>query len=138
MNNVTPHFKRTIEAYLAQRAAEDTLFAVTYRKPNKNINDCCTYILNEVQKSTYNGLTDGEVYSLAVHYYDEDNIEVGKPINARVIINHVVELTSEEKEEARKQAIQQAQNEAYTRMTQRKPSTTKKENSKNGQMTLLF
>ena len=67
--NATDHFKRTIQAYLAQRAQEDELFAVTYKKPNKNINDCVTYILNEVQKSGCNGYTDGEVYSMAVHFY---------------------------------------------------------------------
>lgn len=134
--NVTPHFKRTIQAYLAQRAMEDELFAVTYKKANKNINDCCTYILNEVRKSGCNGLTDGEVYSMAVHYYDEDNIEIGKPINARVTVNHTVELTPEEKDEARKQAIQRVQNEACTRMAQRKPNTKKESN--NGQMTLIF
>ena len=116
---------------------EDELFAVTYKKQGKNINDCCTYILNEVRKSGCNGFTDGEIFSMAVHYYDEDNIEIGKPINAQVVVNHTVELTPEEKEEARRQAVQRVQNEAYTRMTQRKP-TTKKENSNNGQMTLIF
>lgn len=137
--NVTDHFKRTIQAYLAQRAMEDELFAVTYKKQGKNINDCCTYILNEVQKSGCNGFTDGEVFSMAVHYYDEDNIEIGKPINARVVVNHTVELTPEEKEEARKQAVQRVQSEAYTRMTQRKPAPKKEnKNSNNGQMTLLF
>ena len=75
----TDHFKRTIQAYLEQRAAEDKLFAVAYRKEGKNIDDCVTYILNEVQRSGCNGFTDGEVYSMAVHYYDEDDIEVGKP-----------------------------------------------------------
>lgn len=134
--DTTPHFKRTIQAYLAQRAMEDELFAVTYKKANKNINDCCTYILNEVRKSGCNGFTDGEVYSMAVHYYDEDNIEIGKPINARVMVNHTVELTLEEKDEARKQAIQRVQNEACTRMAQRKPNTKKESN--NGQMTLIF
>lgn len=134
--DTTPHFKRTIQAYLAQRAAEDELFAVTYKKQGKNINDCCTYILNEVQKSGCNGFTDGEIFSMAVHYYDEDNIEIGKPISARVMVNHTVELTPEEKDEARKQAVQRVQNETYTRMTQRKP-TAKKE-SNNGQMTLIF
>lgn len=69
--NVTDHFKRTIQVYLAQRAMEDELFAVTYKKANKNINDCCTYILNEVRKSGCNGFTDGEVYSMAVHYYSK-------------------------------------------------------------------
>lgn len=134
--NGTSHFKRTIEAYLAQRAAEDTLFAATYKKPNKNIDDCITYILNEVKRSGCNGFTDGEIFSLAVHFYDEDSIEVGKPINAQVVVNHTVELTPEEKEEARRQAIEKAQREAYHKMTQRKPAA-KKESSNNVQMTLF-
>lgn len=134
--NGTSHFKRTIEAYLAQRAAEDTLFAATYKKPNKNIDDCITYILNEVKRSGCNGFTDGEIFSMAVHYYDEDSIEVGKPINVQVVVNHTVELTPEEKEEARRQAIEKAQREAYQKMTQRKPAA-KKESSNNVQMTLF-
>ena len=92
----TDHFKRTIQAYLEQRAAEDKLFAVAYRKEDKNIDDCVTYILNEVQRSGCNGFTDGEVYSMAVHYYDEDDIEVGNPLSCQVMVNHTVELTEEE------------------------------------------
>ena len=55
---------------------------------------------------------------MAVHYYDEDDLEVGKEINARVVVNHFVELTEEEKEQARKDAIQKLQDEAYNRMKQ--------------------
>ena len=50
----TDHFKRTIQMYLEQRAAEDALFAKNYRNPAKNIDDCVTYILNYVQKSGCN------------------------------------------------------------------------------------
>lgn len=46
----TDHFKRTIQMFLEQRAAEDELFAKRYRNPAKNIDDCVTYILNYVQK----------------------------------------------------------------------------------------
>ena len=105
--NGTDHFKRTIQAYLDSRAAEDKLFAASYNKPNKNIDDCATYILNWVQKSGCNGFSDGEIYSQAVHYYDEDDIEVGKPLQCQVVVNHTVELTDEEKAEARQQAIRQ-------------------------------
>ena len=42
----TDHFKRTIQMFLEQRAAEDELFAKRYRNPAKNIDDCVTYILN--------------------------------------------------------------------------------------------
>ena len=63
--------------YLEQRAAEDALFAKKYRNPAKNIDDCVTYILNYVQKSGCNGFTDGEIFGQAIHYYEENEIEVG-------------------------------------------------------------
>lgn len=112
----TEHFTRTIAEYLNQRAATDPLFAPNLQKPNKNIEECITYILNEVQKSGCNGFDDEEIYSMAVHYYDEDDIAVGKPINFQVAVNHVVELTEEEKAEARKEAIKQYQREELAKI----------------------
>ena len=67
------------------------------------------------------------IESFDKHYYDEDNIEIGKPMNANVVVNHVVELTEEEKEQAHKDAIQRAQDEAYRKMTQPVKKATKKE-----------
>lgn len=115
----TEHFKRTIQAYLQQRASEDRLFAESYRKEGKNIDDCITYILNEVQRSGCNGFTDGEIYSMAVHYYDEDDIEVGNPVSCQVSVNHIVELTEEEKAEARQRAVEQYQKAELRRMQER-------------------
>ncbi|HCO68950.1 MAG TPA: hypothetical protein DIT04_14495 [Dysgonomonas sp.] len=112
------HFKNTIKAYLDQRAESDVLFSFQYSKPEKNIDDCVTYILNTVKKSGCNGFADEEIYSMAVHYYDEDNIEVGKAMNSRIVVNHVVQLTEEEKAEARQEAIRKLQNEAYNKMKQ--------------------
>lgn len=134
---VSTHFQTEIQSYLEQRAEYDELFARSYRNPLKNIEDCVTYILNEVQKSGCNGFADDEIFGMAVHYYDEADIEIGKPIGCKVVVNHTVELTEEEKAEARKEAIKRAESEAYSRMTKRK-TTPKKENSNNGQMTLLF
>lgn len=114
----TDNFKATIKAYLDQRAESDILFSFKYSVPRKNIEDCVTYILNTVQKSGCNGFSDDEIFGMAVHYYDEDNIDIGKPMNAHVVVNHVVELTAEEKEQARQDAIQKAQDEAYRKMIQ--------------------
>ncbi len=126
--NGTAHFKRTIQMYLEQRAAEDELFAKKFRNPAKNIDDCVTYILNYVQKSGCNGFTDGEIYGQAVHYYDENEIEVGKPIQCQVAVNHIVELTAEEKEEARQQAIRRYQEQELRKMQERnKPKTSSKQ-----------
>ena len=68
------HFKNTIKAHLDQRAETDVLFSFQYSKPEKNIDDCVTYILNEVKKSGCNGFADDEIYSMAVHYYDYPNL----------------------------------------------------------------
>lgn len=113
----TEHFKNTIEAYLRNRAETDELFAVSFNKPEKNLDDCITYILNCVKQSGCNGFADDEIFSMAVHFYDEDNIEIGNPIDCNIIVNHTIELTAEEKEQARQNAIKRAENDAYERMT---------------------
>lgn len=117
-NKVTDYFKLTIQNYLESRVQADDLFAPRYANPKKNIDDCVTYILNQVKQSGCNGFTDDEIYSMALHYYDEDNIEVGKSLKCKVVVNHTIELTEAEKAEARQKAMQQAQDEAYKKLTQ--------------------
>lgn len=114
----TEHFKREIQSYLEQRAEYDELFARAYRNPLKNLDDCVTYILNYVQKSGCAGFSDDEIFGQAVHFYDEADIEIGNPIDCKVVVNHHVELTEEEKAEARQQAIKRAENEAYAKLKQ--------------------
>lgn len=103
----TEQFKKVIEAHLLGMAENDPEFAEKLQNPKKNIDGCITYILNTVQKSGCNGFADEEIFGMAVHYYDEENIEVGKPVNANVVINQVPELTEEEKKAAKKAAIKQ-------------------------------
>ena len=117
----TDHFKRTIQMYLEQRAAEDALFAKKYHNPAKNLDDCVTHILNFVQRSGCNGFTDGEIFGQAIHYFEENEIEVGKPMDCQVVVNHVVELTAEEKAEARQNALRQYQNEELRRLQMENP-----------------
>lgn len=115
----TNHFQNTIKAYLDKRAEIDLLFSFRYSLPEKKLEDCVTYILNQVQKSGCNGFLDDEIFGMAVHYYDENNIEIGKPMhNAQVAVNHVVVLSAEEKEQARQDAMQKIQDETYRKMTQ--------------------
>ena len=119
-NKATDYFKVTIQSYLEQRAQTDELFAPVFANEKKNIEDCVTYILNTVQKSGINGFTDDEIYSMALHYYDEADIQVGKPVTCQVVVNHTIVLTDEEKAEARQKAIQKVQDEAYAKMKQGK------------------
>lgn len=80
-------YENRIKAYLDKRAAEDELFAKSYAKENKSLDECCLYVLGEALKkaTSYKGgkaavMDDDTVFGLAVHYYDEDNIKV-KPLS---------------------------------------------------------
>lgn len=102
-------FKKTIEAYIKEQAETDPLFAHCIEKEGKNIDDCCTYIINWVKKSGCSGFSDAEIFGQAMHYYQEDNINVGKPVNCKVVVNHVPQpiiLTDEEIQQARQDAIE--------------------------------
>ena len=99
----TNTFKQSMCTYLERQAEIDELFAERYADPKKNIDDCTTYILNQIQASVCHGFADKEIYAIVLHYYDEPDIEIGKPIDCRVMVNHTVELTTEKQNEADEQ-----------------------------------
>jgi len=99
-------FKETIKVYLEKRASEDELFAVTYKKENKNLDECCNYVMKCAKEGNCGGYSDDEVFGWAVHYYDEDDIKNIKPISGKAIVNHSVELTEEDKKLAKEKAME--------------------------------
>lgn len=101
----TEKFKEVIQQHLISLAAKDELFAETLKKPNKSIDECIDYIIEEVQKSGKNGFADEEIFGMAVHYYDEDDLKAPKSAGGRVVVNHSVELTEEDIQEAKQKAI---------------------------------
>lgn len=130
-------FKEKINEYLQWRAESDELFAPRLANENKNLDECCEYIMGEVAKSGRCGFDDEEIYNFAVHYYDEDDIKVEK-FNGQghIISNCRVELSEEEKTEARRQAVEELKNREIARMTQKntpKPKTTTNESDKKEQ-----
>lgn len=101
-------FQDTIKAYLDKRAQEDSLFAVTYAKENKNIKDCCSYITSQAKKQQTGGcaaISDDVVFGWAVHYYDEDDIKVEKTSNTRSEVKTSAPKKTEVKKEAPKAKI---------------------------------
>lgn len=79
--------KEKIKAYLDKRAAEDELFAKSYAKEKKSIDECLMFIMGEARKQAVKMaggssamIDDATVFGWAVHYYDEDDIKVA-PVN---------------------------------------------------------
>lgn len=138
MGNKT--FKEAIKNYLDERAKTDELFAKSYAKENKSLDECCAYIMGEARKrGNAVAMTDEEVFGMAVHYYDEDDIQVNKmPAGTRAAVSasQPVELTEEEKKAAREAAIKRLADEQYASL-RKKPSRTKKETTEVQQMSLF-
>ena len=138
MSKLNP-FQQSIKSYLDQRAQEDELFAVSYAKEKKSIEECEKFIISEVQKSKRSAYTPDEVFGLAVHYYDEDDIKNIKAISCKVVVpsssssssssSPVVELTEADKEQARLNAIEQLQKEEAIKMKARQQRKKPVDNS---------
>ena len=101
-NTIMPsyNFEKTIQTYLDNRAKSDSLFAETYKKANKSIEECVKYIYSQARKLANGGNTvgidDATVYGWAVHYYDEDNIKVNKVQECVEVVTPAVESTKTE------------------------------------------
>jgi hypothetical protein len=139
MENKT--FKEAIKSYLDERAGTDELFAKSYAKENKNLDECCSYIMGEARKrGNAVAMSDTEVFGLAVHYYDEDDIKVNKlPAAARAVASassQSVKLTEEDKKRAREEAIKRLTEEQYV-LLKKKPLRGKKEAMEVQQMSLF-
>ena len=127
----TEQFTAVIKNYLDDRAKNDELFAKRYANPKKNIEECISYILFTVKESGRNGFADDEIYGMAVHYYDEDNIKVDKAAHTgSVVVNHTIELTEEEKDQARAAAIEAYKEAEMKKMRERAEAERKRTEAK--------
>lgn len=80
-------------------------------KDNKSLDECFRYVLNELAekaKKTKEGNVgyvagdDTEIYELAVHYYDEDDIKVPEKLNFRTNANGTAKAVEFKSDQATK------------------------------------
>ena len=122
--NSTENFKRVISAHLEALAAKDQLFAETFKKPKKNIDGCINYILTTVKEMGVVACSEEEVFQMAVHYYDEDDLKPAQTIKCHIVSPYQVELTDEEKRQAKQEAIDKLIREEAEKM-KAKPAAKK-------------
>lgn len=123
-------FQVVIRAYLDARAKADPLFAEAMKKPNKSIEGCANYIYNQVRKANRVGWDDAEIFGMAVHYYDEDDIKAEdlKPVtNVQTIINTKLEKPKPQKAEKKSAPKSEAKKGVVTKpITPAKPTAQPK------------
>lgn len=88
-------FEKTIKAHLDRMAAADARFAAKYRDGGKSVGDCCRYIISEVKKTGRSGFTDDEIYGMAVHFFDEEDVKAPDTVpQARVVVSRTGKKTA--------------------------------------------
>lgn len=74
--------EKEIGRYLLERSKVDLTLAENLKKQNKSLKQCADYIKGEFYKKATNrfyfGIDNNELFQMAVHYYQEDNIEINK------------------------------------------------------------
>lgn len=128
----TDKFMEAIKNHLKEYVKKDPLFKEKLFNKKKNFKDCITFIFNQVQKMGKIGYEDEEIFQLARHYYDEDTIEVGKPITqGEVIVNQHYMPSEEEIEKKKKEALDSVFEEERKRLREKKtPSSSKPKEEK--------
>lgn len=84
--------EKGIGVYLLERAKEDLTLANNLTKDNKSLKECAEYIMGEIYikavNNHYFGWDNNELYQMAVHYYQEDDIKINKlPANVKAVAN---------------------------------------------------
>ena len=93
-------FKEIIKDHLDMMAEQDEAFAERYKLESKSLDKCIDYITSEAKKQAIKGcaaIEDAVVYGWAVHYYQEDDLEIDK-VKAKVVV-------PKKKEEPRQVAV---------------------------------
>lgn len=122
---------KQIKSYLDNMAKEDELFAKMYQKEEKTIDKCFAYIVGVARKrGNAVCMTDEEVYSLAVHYYCEDDLKVEQlPRDfkvAKTSENVAVELSDADKERLKAEVEAEYKKKMLKELEEKKNETPKK------------
>ena len=96
---VSQEFKNTIKNHLDELAKVDNSIKEILLKPNKSIEECCNYIIQEVKRMNYTAVADEDVYAIAITYYKDDTIKDVKMESAHVVVPSNTSVVAEEKEE---------------------------------------
>lgn len=118
--------RQAIDLYLTAKAYKDEEFKKKFENPNKNLDECVTYVTYKVyskvkeqaEKEKSNMAvaipSDDEVFAYAEQYYMDEDLKVdGSALNdVRVVSASATSFTDEEKTQMRQEAIKKYQDDA--------------------------
>ena len=134
--------RQAINLYLTAKAYKDEEFKVKFENPNKNLDECVTYVTYKVyskvkeqaEKEKSNMAvaipSDDEVFALAEQYYMDEDLKVdGTELqNIKVVSASATSFTDEEKAKMRQEAIKKYQDDVIAE--QKKKDNERKNKAK--------
>ena len=116
--------RQVINLYLTAKAYADAEFKKSFENPNKNLDECVTYITYMMYKKVTEGAdknqsvgvaipSDDDVFALAEQYYIDEDLKVdGTELrNVKVVSASATSFTDEEKQKMRQDAIKKYQDD---------------------------
>lgn len=103
-------FKEIIQKYLEDFASKDEAFAAKFANEKKSIDGCIKYIENKVIEKRKNNekclaFEGSEIYGIALHYYDEEDVEVKQTdVKVEVACSPSPETTAKKRSSRKKKA----------------------------------
>ena len=96
-----------MQQMLQERCLAEPAFAIKMAQPNKSMEGAVNHLCRTIQKSGLCVVDDKTVENILVDYFDEPNIEDGgTPINCNIVVSKP-ELSDEDKESLKEQAMEQ-------------------------------
>ena len=128
MANVTDVFVEHIQRWLDEEMKKDAQLAGKVQAGSKTVEMACNYVLSEVKNSGRCGFDDAEVYGMVRHFFDEDDLQdPGGQDVERIVVPEYIELSEQEKAEAREKALEAYRNEQIAKIRREAEEKEKKE-----------
>ncbi len=100
-----------MQQMLQERCIAEPAFAIKMAQPNKSMEGAVNHLCRTIQKSGLCVVDDKTVENILVDYFDEPNVEDGgTPINCNIVVSKT-ELSDEDKETLKEQAMEQYKDE---------------------------
>lgn len=126
--NVTDVFVEHIQRWLDEEMKKDAQLAEKVQAGSKTVDMACNYVLSEVKKSGRCGFDDAEVYGMVRHFFDEDDLQdPGGQDVQRIVVPEHIELSEQEKAEAREKAVEAYKREMLAKIRREAEEKEKKE-----------
>lgn len=132
--------RQAISMYLTAKAYNDPVFKAKFENPNKNLDECVTYITYVMYKRVTEGKhdrqcgvaipSDDEVFALAEQYYTDEDLKVdgSELANVRVVSASATTFTNEEKAQMRQEAIKKYQDDVIAEQKRKAQELRDKKN----------